>query len=238
MVLDGRYLAPTWLAVAAAAGTDKNDLLTHRSMQVALYRSGARLTAWNRYMLLTGWAPARGYETTDDEAGFYDEATETFIIHDVDGRAAGLMRYARSLVPADADDSEVLEVEIGAGEAEERPPGALRLEGMEGEAFQLDVPGLERVRVPVFEGGWPDWPAVLAAFVPKRTMAFALPIERVVQLARLKDLDAPLVVEFGGRDKMARVSIGDPPLNVQGVVMPTMWRWGMPDLDDDGGDTP
>jgi len=238
LTLDARYLAPTWLSVALAASTVKDDSALYRAVHVEVHATGLRLTATNRRVLLTGWVPALGHH--DEDAPDLDEAPKQVIVaRDVHSRADGLMRHVWSLVPDDEADEEPIGIEVGIGEPEEAPMGSLVLAGLDGEVLAIDVPGRERLRVPTYEGEWLDWRRATEGFVQRSTRAIAFDTDILRLLSRLGPFHggAPLVTRYGGTDKMARVEIGDPPLDVWGVVMPIMWVEGLvPEPPPDAGD--
>ncbi len=228
LTLDARYLAPTWLSVALAASTVKDDSALYRAVHVEVHATGLRLTATNRRVLLTGWVPALGHH--DEDAPELDEAPKQVIVaRDIHSRADGLMRHVWSLVPDDEADEEPIGIEVGVGEPEEAPMGSLVLAGLDGEVLAIDVPGRERLRVPTYEGEWLNWRRATEGFVQRSTRAIAFDTDILRLLSRLGPFHggAPLVTRYGGTDKMARVEIGDPPLDVWGVVMPIMWVEGL-----------
>lgn len=228
LTLDARYLAPIWQSVALAASTVRDDSALYRAVHVEIHSTGLRLTSCNRYTLLSAWVPALGHHE-DDPVGLNEPPKEVIVARDIHQRADSLMRYLLSLIPKDEADGEPIAVEVGIAEAEEVPIGSLVLDGLDGEVLAIDVPGRERLRVPTYEGEWLDWRRGMAGFTQKTTRQVALSPDHLSLLARLAALHrgAPLGIRFGGADRPARVEIGDPPVEVAGVLLPVMWREGI-----------
>lgn len=228
MRFHARQLATAWLTVATASAPAKDVPLLARTVSVELYAGGARLTATDRVAILTGWVPAvdDAYEPEPD----LDEAPILrAVLADVDHRAAGLMGYARQLTADDKDlgDSGLdLRLTIGL----DRPDlDEGRFPGMETRYAVLELPDTERVWLPIVDGDFPEWRALLASFTARRTNAVAfsgeLVLGRLAKVAKL--LGGPVRVMFGGTDKAARIEADSPALElgVVGLVMPTRVEW-------------
>lgn len=228
LTLDARFLAPIWLSVALAASTVKDDSALYRAVHVEVHRTGLRLTSCNRYALLSAWVPALGHDH-EDPVSVDETPKEVIVARDTHQRADSLMRHLLSLVPKDEADGEPIAVEVGVAEAEEVPIGSLVLDGLDGEVLAIDVPGRERLRVPTYEGEWLDWRKGMASFVQKSSRQVAFSPDNLSLLARLGALHhgASLGIRSGGPDRPVRVEIGDPPVTVEGVLMPIMWREGI-----------
>lgn len=231
VVLNGRYAAPAWLSVALAASTSKDDPIFYRVVAVEFFPHGVRLVATDRYLVLAAWVPAVGHEA-DGEPDAGESPLRTVAARDTAHRGTSLMKHVLSLLPEDPDDEgSMVEVALSLGKAD--PPSyrgmeALNLEGLLGLALQIDVPGREALRLPLFEGEWSNWRSAMAAFVPRQTRAIAFNLTRLGQLAGLGPLHPgdELVWRFGGANACARVEIGTPPLEVVGVIMPVRWAFG------------
>lgn len=231
VVVNGRLLAPAWMAVNLAFGTYKDDAMTYRATQVEFHRDGLRLTCLDRYMCLTTWVPALGCEK-DDPPDFAEVGEQSLIVRDVKLRARSLMDYLSSLPFGDGDENEnAIEVEVGVSDQDHhtwRGAGQLEMDGLAGEALSFEVPNRERLRVGVYEGEWPPWRKPFADFIPKRTLAVALDTDRLGQLARLGPyMGSVLAVHWGGPNKAARIAVGEHPKEVVGIIMPVMWRFGL-----------
>lgn len=231
LTVNGRLLAPAWLAVSLAAGTVKDDVMLYRATSVEFFREGLRLTACDRYMLLTAWVPALGAEK-DEPPGLDEGPQRTLVARDTALRARGLMNHVWDLPTTEGDEGEnAVEVEVGITEADQetwRGMAQLEMDGLAGEALSFEVPNRERLRVGVYEGEWPPWRTVFAGFVPKRTLAVALDTDRLGQLAKLGPImGSVLALYWGGPNKAARIEIGSHPKEVVGIIMPVMWRFGL-----------
>lgn len=227
LTFDAHRLAQAWLSVELASAPDVGkDPTFGRSVGVELFRDGVRLTACDRYMMLTCWVPTLSVDDTTAEPDLDEGPKEKVVARDLNKRAHALMAYVWALVDVDTD-TEILEATMEVAEAE--PSVQMpALDGMEGEVLVLEVPGRESLRVGTYEGEWPDWRSLIAHHVGRSTHAVALTPSRIAKLAKLGPYhdDAPLVWHFGGTDGAALVATGDPPVTVRGVVMPVRWSWG------------
>lgn len=226
MRFDAPTLAHAWLAVAQAAGTDKNLPILRKTVAIEEHIRGVRLISTDRFVLLTAWVPEISFHY--DKVPDFDEAPlRTVIASDVDGRGRSLLGYVCALVNRDYDEDEYapgqLEVEV---EFDARMPagtggGAETLEGLEPTYTVLQVRDVEKVYLPVVEGTFPDWRAIASSFTAATTSAVALNPEVVERLAKVrKHADGPLLWEFGGADKAALVEYSNSDPLVHGVVMP------------------
>lgn len=225
MRFDAPTLAHAWLAVAQAAGTDKNIPLLRKTVAIEEHVRGIRLVSTDRFVLLTAWVPEIDYHY--ESGPDFDEAPiRTVVASDVDGRGRGLLGYVCALVNRDyAEDDYTpgqLEVEV---EFDARMPagsnGPETLEGLEPTYTVLQVRDVEKVYLPVMEGIFPNWRAIASSFSPATTSAVALNPEVVERLAKVrKHAAGPLLWEFGGADKAALVQYSNSDPHVHGVVMP------------------
>lgn len=221
LTFEAGRLASTWLGVAQASATDKSAAPAYlRTVSIAFYQSGVRLAATDLSLLLHAWVPALGEEgfAAPDLA---EPAKAYAVARDVDGRGAGLMKYARARSGGELP----IEIQVSIErEADEVPQGRLDLDPGGQELVVLDLPGVERIRMGMYDGVWPDWLPLWEAFKARKTNALALNTDLTGRLSRLGDYaEGPLVWHFGGVDKAARVTIGVPPVVIEGLVMP--WRW-------------
>lgn len=230
LVFDAQHFTRAWLSVFQAAGTDAKDSQFYRAIHVELHHHGVRLTATNRVLLLTTWVPALGEEDTD--APDIDAAPRSAIVaQDTGKRGVGLCKYVLPLSVAD-DRIEPLEMTVSVELAEdEAGQGQLPFDDIEGELFVIDVTGMERIRLQLHGGAYPNWRPLLGAFVRRRMTGIALDPDVLARLAALKDWNSgPMVLESSGHNKAARVSIGDGPVRIEGLVMPVKWS---PKLDEE-----
>lgn len=226
LTFDAADLARGWLSVLQAASTDRKEPGPfYRSLHVEFHPVGVRLTATDRKVLLTAWVPVLDHE--DDPAPTFDEApTSTLVALDYGQRAKGLLKYAYPLTRAES-----LPIDLSVEKAEDEAQGQFAFQDYEGELLVLDLPGMERVRLRVFEGTYPDWRPLMAQHSRKRTTAIALATDVLKRLAVLGDWNTgPLTWEFGGINKVARVAIGDGPVVIEGLVMPALWEPKMDEM--------
>lgn len=225
MRLDAPTLARAWLSVAQASA-GKDDLITlGRTIALEEYPTGLRLVATDRFVLLTAWVPDLAARFPR-EPGLDEAPDRTVIAHDGDGRGKGLLGYVLTLARRDDLDEQpdgTLEVLL---EFDVRlPAGAdATLEGLEPTYATLTVPDVERVYLPVVEATYPEWRGLVLDHTPQDTKAIALSPEligRVAKVARWSD--GPLVVTFGGAERVAAIEYPEADPHVSGLLMPRRW---------------
>lgn len=227
LVFDARHLVPAWLSASLASSNDpKDDIRLYRTLQVEFYPHGIRMVACDGYMVLWSWAPALDIDKPAPE--LEETPLRTAIVRDVHHRAKALLLHARSLIIPELE--EPVEVMLGfgdAGRSSYRGMHQLEMDGLDGEALEVEVPDRSRERIGLLQADWPNWRPVFYGFTVKRTAGLAIPPSRMRKLADLAALhDAALVWKFGGANKMAVVEIGEPPVEVRGGVMPERWNYG------------
>ncbi len=233
LVFAAENLARGWMSVFEATAKQATAHGAFRRTIVAEFHPrGVRLVATDTTLLLTAWVPTVGDE--DEAPPAYDEpAKMTAVAIDDAGRAKGLLKYALGLCGPDAYGPVEIAVTV-ADAADEAPQGRLDLD-VGGELLVLDLPGMERVRLGLWDGVWPSWPALFDGFVARKTSAVALAPDMIARLAHLGAWnEGPVLWEWSGPEKLARIRIGEAPVVVHGLVMPT--RWLPADLADEATD--
>lgn len=226
-LFDARTLARGWLSVALATRKDDDRPALDRTILIEEFEHGVRLTATDSYVLLYTWCPSSAGEL-EPPASFDEAPVQVAVAQDHDGRARGFLGYALALAIAaeKADVGEVVRVDLRLLEVDDDPDtSALGFEGMEARFVVMEMPGRERVQLPTFEGPYPDWRPLVAAFKPATTSDIALNPDIVGRLAKLGKIHAetPMVWTFGGADAMARLDLPRSDPRISGVVMPVRW---------------
>lgn len=237
MRLDAPTLARAWLSVAqASAGKDDNAGL-NRTVALEEYPTGLRLVATDRYVLLTAWVPDLAARFPR-EPGLDEAPDRTVIAHDGDGRGKGLLGYVLQLARRDElDDQPEGTLELGIDFDVRLPAGAdVTLEGLEPTYVTLTVPDVERVYLGVVETRYPEWRGLVLDHQPQDTKAIALSPELVDRVAKVRRWsDGPLVVTFGGSERVAAVDYPESDPHVTGLLMPR--RWVLPGEEPEADDT-
>lgn len=230
MLFDASYLAQAWLAVALAASNDREDPVLGFAVHIELYPDGVRLTASDRFLLLSTWVPALG--ARDGELTPAPDEDEAPMIvataRDLHGRGSGLMAYLRKLTKD--EDSPLIEVRLRVDKATDLPDGVMALDGVDAKEVIIEYPGAERITLPVYEGDWPQWRVLLANHHRSKTDVIALHPGRLGALAKLGKMydGKPILWQFGGRDKLAKIDVAESFPYVHGAVMPTAWLYEVP----------
>jgi hypothetical protein len=200
------------------------------SVHVELYDDGVRLTASDRYLLLTTWVPSLGAQDGElTEAPDDDEAPIiATTARDVFGRGVGLMAHLRKLTQT--EDSPLIEVRLRVDKATGLADGVMALDGVDAKEVILEYPGAERITLPVFDGEWPSWRRLLSDHHRRKTDVIALHPGRLGALAKIGKLydGKPILWTFGGRDQLARIEVAESFPFISGAVMPTAWLYEVP----------
>lgn len=227
MKLDAENLARSWLSVALASGKDEVSQL-NRTVAVEQFHNGVRLVATDGYILLTSWV---GADWLYDSEPSLDEAPMcTAIAIDRDGRAKGLLAHALKLcaqAEKEEQDRPLIRLDLGVTivEDDDSDDGQMTFAGMEPRWAVIEIPDVERVKLRLYDGEYPNWRRVVAGFEAETTSVIALNPERVASLAKIAKYHPRSVLawEFGGADRMARVTADGSEPRVEGVIMPCRW---------------
>lgn len=229
MRFDARDLAHAWLAVAQAAGTEKLLPFLYRTVSIEEYLHGVRLTATDRYVLLTTWVPALDDAYYNSKAPTVEDAPErTVVAQDPDGRARGLCGYVLSLVNRiDPEEYVPGQVEISIDFDVQMPVGVgddATFEGLEPTYTVLNVPDTERVYLPIIGAvtvAGDAWRSVTHSHVPESTREIMLNPEFLERIGKVrKHAAGPLTWTFGGSDRAALIEWRESDPHISGVVMP------------------
>jgi len=235
MRFDGPALAHAWLAVFAAAETNKNGPgELYKTIAIEEFYNGVRLLATDRRIMLTAWVPDLD---SDFSTPGSDEVPDRVIVaRDDDGRARSILGYVLTLHQRmKAEDLDVpdgtIEVRL---EFDVRLPAGMpfstdgMLEGLEPKYTVISMPDVEKVYLETQQGiTYPNWRPVFAGHTPRRTDKIMLDPELVERLAKVrKHAEGSLLWSFGGADRVARVWFTESDPRIEGVVMPRR------DLDD------
>jgi hypothetical protein len=225
-VFSGYDLARGWLSVAVASAKDEHRGALHRTVSIEAHSDGVRLVATDSIVLLHTWVP--NIEHPLAVAPDLDEApyVRTVAI-DADGRARQFYGYVLSLANRAArEDQEPPEVRLQLGvidalAAEDRPT----FDGMEARYVVLELPDMERLKLPVYDGNYPDWRKVLPTFEPVATSRVALDPTVIGRLAKLGPYHRGQALgwTFGGENRAAAVQVLESHPFVEGLVMPCRW---------------
>lgn len=228
MRFDGPTLAHAWLAVFAAAATQK---LAHpalyKTIGIEEYPTGVRLVATDRVVILTAWVPDLEYHY-DSPPAFEEAPDRTIVASDRDGRGRGLLGYVLALATRDTPPEEYApgQVEVKVDFDVKMPPGSTpvaqaTLEGMDPTYTVLSVPDVEKVYLEVYPGTFPDWRPIVAGHTARTTKQVRLHPEIAERLGKVrKHAAGPIEWVFGGKDKVALIAFPESDPHVHGAVMP------------------
>lgn len=226
MIYDADTMARGWLAVAQASGKDDWLPVLSRTVLLEQHPTGLRLVATDSWMLLTSFIPAA--EHGPEHEPEIDEApTERAVAMDLDGRGAGLMKYAVKRARAAAkEDEEAPEMRIRLNQDTPHPDGPAQLDGMGALSVVLEMPDVERVVLPVFGGDYPPYPGLLLGLEGVSTDRIALHPDRVSRLcAAAQHVGGQIGWTFGGEARAARVDMINADPALRGLVQPVRWDW-------------
>lgn len=226
MIYDADTMARGWLAVAHASGKDDWLPVLSRTILLEQHPTGLRLVATDSWMLLTAFVPAA--EHGPEHEPELDEAPgEKAVAMDLDGRGAGLMKYAikRAKAAAKADE-EPPEIKVRLNQNTPHPDGPPQLDGMAPLSVVLEMPDVERVVLPVFAGDYPAFHGLLLGLRGVPTDRVALHPDRIGRLASAAQMvGGQIGWTFGGEQLAARVDLINGEPYVRGLVQPVRWDW-------------
>lgn len=223
LTFNAALFGAAWLSVLQGASTDPKDWPFYRSVAVDFYDRGIRLTASDHTVLLTAWIPVLG-EEEERPLPLLTVPRQTTVALDFAQRAAALSKYAYKLA-IDPDRHEPLPIHVSIEDAEAETMGQLPFDDFEGELLVIDLPGMERLRLRVYGGRFPEWRSILSNFSRKRMTGTTLAPDVLKRLGTLGDWNpGDITLESGGLNAAIRVTIGHDPLLIEGIVMPVRWE--------------
>jgi hypothetical protein len=223
-MFDATLLAKGWLSVAIASSADKERPVLHRTVYIEHYPEGVRLLATDSYIFLRAWVPEIDHES-DPEPRLDEVPVSTAIAIDPDARAIGFMKYALKLAHKAAQEMDSVEITLNLGVVDQTASvGTPSFGGMESRWVILEMPDVEKVRLPCCEGVYPNWRLLGANYSAEKTETVAMAPDRLLQIARLAKVhSAPVGWTFGGDGKVAQIEVVDSEPYVTGLVMPCRW---------------
>lgn len=229
MKFDGPTLARAWLAVAAAASTNRDDRDLYKVMAVEIHPTGIQLIATDRRVLLTAWVPALDYHY--DSPPPLEMAPDRILgAFDIDGRARSMLGYVLSLAAraAKGDDEYTpgqipVSLDFDARLPAGTPGTQATLEGLEPTYAVLNVPDVERVYVEAYATDrFPDWRPLTESHTPGRPGTAGLDSEILERLTRTRKLTGPTLAWTAGPtvQDAAAVEFTESDPRVHGFVLP------------------
>lgn len=226
MRFDGPLLAKAWLAVAAAAGTNKDLPLLYKTVTLEEYPTGVRLIATDTTVLLTAFVPNLDnyYELAEPERALLPDRTA--IAADIDGRGRSFLGYVLSLAARQDAEEYVpgdIEVQIdfdvtGPGLGPASQPS---FDGMDLTYVTLSTPDVEKVYLPVHQGVPVDWRPILDDFTAATTTDQTVGAELLERLGKIrKHGSGHIRLTFSGKKTPTRIEYTQSDPKVWGVYMP------------------
>lgn len=220
LTFDSGLLARGWLATHLATGNDEETPILYGTLYIETYATGVRLTATDRTILLSAWVPADTAATVDEPP--LDEAPEsTAVVRDPDGRGKALLSYLRKVAAKAAKDeipAPLVTLNVGVAVEEGAEAG---FPGMELEQVVIDYPEHERVALPIVDGTFPDYRALLARHEAKSTAHVAFGAENMTRLGQVAKVIGSFVrCSLSGPNGAVSLDCGSLPPFIRGVVMP------------------
>ena len=221
LTFDAGVLARGWLATTLAAGNDEEVPVLYKTLLVEAYDDGVRLTATDRYMLLTAWLPTIDADP-ERERGLDEAPDETVIVRDPDGRGRALLSYLRKAAAKAAKDEMpaprvVLRLNEPVDDGEE--PG---FPGMELRQVVIDYPDHEKLALPIVQGDYPSYRTILVTHKPEARQEFALAGEYLARAGQVGKIIGGFVRCIVGAERsMVAVEVSsDLAPTVRGGIMP------------------
>lgn len=222
LTFDADVLARGWIATNVATGDDDQHPILCGTLLIEVYSDGVRLTATDRYMLLTTWVSAQGRDT-EDERDLDEAPDDVLVVRDPDGRGRALLAYLRKLaVKAAKDELPAPDVQLLLRAPAEEGDEA-GFPGMELECVVIEYPGHEKVSLPIVQGTYPSYRTLLLGHDPKSTRQLAVAGDLLARLGQVTKTTGGYVqcTLAGPRGFVAVEFAGTlPPLPIRGGVMP------------------
>lgn len=210
MKLDGGAFASAWLNTALASSDDSNRPALFRTVVVEQYheryRKGVQLLATDSHLMLGAFVPIEGGEAdvlppTVDEAPTADEV----VVIDVNLRLQALLRYV--LKEATMADKEgwpgpIVQISIRSNETDAEPTLSPELDRL---SFMVETDA-ERIALPVYEGGFPNWRSMLTNGAHKATKTIGYEPELLGRFGKLTRVPGPIRFDHRGPNGLVSIS--------------------------------
>jgi hypothetical protein len=219
-----RTLARGWLSVAIASARDEERPALDRTVSIEAYPEGLRIAATDSYVLLHAWVPNVDHDL-DPEPDFDEAPYARAVAFDPHGRGKGFLAHALKLAAeAEKTDHAPPEIRVELGVTDEDDDSTV-LPGLAALYVVLELPDAERLKLPTYEGTYPNWRSLASSFEARTTKAIALGPTIVGRLAKLGKVQpgSLLGFEWAGEERAARVELINSDPHVDGLVMPCRW---------------
>lgn len=221
---DARTLARGWLSVAIASAKDEDRPALDRTVSIEAYPEGLRIAATDSYVLLHAWVPNIEHDL-DPEPAFDEAPYAKAVAFDPHGRGKGFLAHALTLAAEAAKaDHAPPEIRVELGVVDEEDDGAV-LPGLAATYVVVELPDMERLKLPTYEGNYPNWRTLASSFTAQSTKTIALGPTIIGRLAKLGKIQPGTLLgfEWAGELKAAHVALIQSDPHVEGLVMPCRW---------------
>lgn len=217
VTLPGLHLATAWLNCSLASSDDDNRPVLYRTLLVERFRHGVQLVATDSHLLLGSFIPTAAGDL-DPPPSIDDAPISSTVVVDRDKRMSSLMAYVLKEATAAAKNEMPFDVTLSTASAEADHAPTLD-PSLDRAMFVAEIEA-ERLALPIYEGDFPTWRALLGATKPKPTGRSVFAPQLLGVFGKLRNLGAPIVMEYAGPTGMVALSAPGCETYLFGGLMP------------------
>lgn len=202
--LPGLHLASSWLNCALASSEDENRPVLYRTILVEVFKGGVQLVATDSWMLLAAFVPTDADDLTPPPPTIDESPIETHVVMDPDKRMQSLMRFV--LTDAKAAEKAGVPCDLTLSISSAESPSEPTLDPSLDRSMFIVQTDNERLALPIYEGDYPTWRALLAAHREEPTGTLALNPTLLGRFGKLKNFAGPISMILNGATGMIALS--------------------------------
>lgn len=225
ITLPAEHVISAWRNAFLAASDDDERPALYRTVLCEWYADGLRFVSTDSYVIVTSYADGDRWNDGPVQAPDHDDApTGQVVAIAADKLMADFLKHRAAEVKAwakadqDGLDADPIDVTFSIGTIDEPNTGQQRLDIGERRALIVSAAN-ERIALPLYEGEFPNWRAVMAGYRPRpkaQVRATASLLARLGQLRTRGTLDCELeltmAAQSGGAELVLVTGTGRVPL--------------------------
>lgn len=231
ITLPAEHVIPAWRNAFLAASDDDGRPALYRTVLVEWYQDGLRFVATDSYVIVASYADSDRWADGPVHAPDHDEApagsvvaiaTDKLMADFLKHRAVEVKAWAKA--DAEGLDPDPVDVTFSLGTIDEPNTGQQRLDIGDRRALIVSADN-ERIAIPLYEGDYPNWRAILAGYRPRPKAQVRATTGLLARLGQLRtrgtvdcELDLTMAAQSGGAELVLVTGTGRVPL--EGAFVP------------------
>ncbi len=231
VTLPAEHVIPAWRNAFLASSDDDGRPALYRTVLVEWYQDGLRFVSTDGYVIVTSYADGDRWSDGPVRSPDHDEApagsvvaiaTDKLMADFLKHRAVEVKAWAKA--DAEGLDADPVDITFSLGTIDEPNTGQQRLDIGDRRALIVSADN-ERIAIPLYEGDYPNWRAVLAGYRPRPKAQVRATAGLLARLGQLRtrgtvdcELDLTMAAQTGGAELVLVTGTGRVPL--EGAFVP------------------